>query len=107
MTPQRWAKIEELFEAASVLTGDARAALLARECADDAGLREEVERMLAADSLHSPAVRQAVAVGRGLVPPLTSIRCRRTMPISTTSPVIPATCTRSPTRTPYLPIRKK
>jgi tetratricopeptide (TPR) repeat protein/tRNA A-37 threonylcarbamoyl transferase component Bud32 len=67
MTPQRWAKIEELFEAASVLTGDARAALLARECADDAGLREEVERMLAADSLHSPAVRQAVAVGRGLV----------------------------------------
>src|SRR5579862_1126605 len=32
---------------------------------------------------------------------------QRTRPMSTTSPVTPAICTLSPTRTPYLPIRKK
>jgi serine/threonine protein kinase len=67
MTPQRWAKIEELFEAASVLTGDARAALLDRECGSDIHLRSEIARMLRADSIHSPAVREAVAAGRTLM----------------------------------------
>jgi tetratricopeptide (TPR) repeat protein len=67
MTPQRWSRIEELFEAASGLTGEARTALLDRECAADAGLREEIERMLGADSAASPAIRQAVAAGRTLV----------------------------------------
>jgi serine/threonine protein kinase len=67
MTPQRWTRIEELFEAASGLSGEARVALLDHECAGDAALRDEIERMLTADTARSPAVREAVAAGKALV----------------------------------------
>jgi serine/threonine protein kinase len=67
MTPQRWTRIEEVFEAATELNPEVRTAFLDRECAGDPELRAELERMLGADSLHSPAVREAVAAGRSLV----------------------------------------
>src|SRR5436190_81011 len=67
MTPQRWTRIEQLFEAASELSGDARTALLDRECAGDTALRREIERMLSADTARAPAVREAVAAGQALV----------------------------------------
>jgi serine/threonine protein kinase/tetratricopeptide (TPR) repeat protein len=67
MTPQRWTRIEELFDAASELSGDARVALLDRECAGDTGLRREIERMLGADTGGSRAIRDAIAAGQALV----------------------------------------
>jgi serine/threonine protein kinase len=66
MTPQRWTRIEQLFEAASGLAAEARTALLDRECDGDAALRTEIERMLDADTERSPAVREAVAGGKVL-----------------------------------------
>jgi hypothetical protein len=50
MTPERYARVCELFDAAVALPAAERAALLDRECAADAGLRAEVERMLAGDA---------------------------------------------------------
>lgn len=45
-----WARIRTLFEQALDLTDSARAAFLDQACADDPGLRVEVEAMLAADA---------------------------------------------------------
>src|ERR1043166_25364 len=66
MTPQRWSRIETLFEAAADLAPDARAALLNRECAGDAELRVEVERMLGADATRTTTIREAIAAGHAL-----------------------------------------
>jgi eukaryotic-like serine/threonine-protein kinase len=66
MTPQRWTRIEQLFEAASGLNADARAALLDRECAGDAMLRDEIEGMLVADTASTATIRDAVAAGKAL-----------------------------------------
>ncbi|HKY03264.1 MAG TPA: hypothetical protein VJQ56_00140, partial [Blastocatellia bacterium] len=46
MTPERWKKIEELFEAAADHRPEDRAAFLDRACGDDGELRAEVEQML-------------------------------------------------------------
>jgi serine/threonine protein kinase len=67
MTPQRWTRIEELFEAACELPADARTTLLDRECAGDPALRDEIERMLDADTATMPVVRDAVAAGQALI----------------------------------------
>src|SRR5690242_18840609 len=46
MTPERWKRIEKLYEAAIALSPDERAALLATACSDDASVRLEVEALL-------------------------------------------------------------
>lgn len=48
--PQRWRKLSSLFDRAVDLDPDARRALLDAECAGDSALREDIERMLAADT---------------------------------------------------------
>ena len=49
MTPERYARIVELFDAASDKSSGERAAFLAQACGDDTELRRQVEAMLAAD----------------------------------------------------------
>lgn len=59
MTPERWARIKEVFSAALEKSEDKRCDYLDGACGADALLREEVERLLAeqdAASLISPAV---------------------------------------------------
>ncbi|HKW98816.1 MAG TPA: protein kinase [Bryobacteraceae bacterium] len=48
MTAERWHQVRDLLYAASQLDAGARLAYLNANCADDAALREEVERLLAA-----------------------------------------------------------
>jgi tetratricopeptide (TPR) repeat protein/tRNA A-37 threonylcarbamoyl transferase component Bud32 len=67
MKGDRFQRCEELFHATVPLAGPEREAFLARSCADDPGLRAEVERLLAAhdragDFISSPA---AAAAGHG------------------------------------------
>lgn len=50
MQPERWTRVEGLFHRALDLGEVARAEFLTSECGDDAELRREVERLLAADS---------------------------------------------------------
>lgn len=61
MEGKRWARLRRIFEDASDLPVEARAAFLDGECAGDPELRDEVERMLASDTdapefLGTPAV---------------------------------------------------
>ena len=49
MSPERWHKINELFEAALEVPGGERAAFLTRACADDQELQQRVQAMLDAD----------------------------------------------------------
>jgi tetratricopeptide (TPR) repeat protein len=60
MTPERYARVCELFDRAEPLSPADRDQLLHAECGADASLRAEVERMLA----------HAGATGAGTVPPL-------------------------------------
>lgn len=46
LTPQRWHRIEQIFQAADDLEPEDRADFLARECVDDESLRREVEALL-------------------------------------------------------------
>jgi serine/threonine protein kinase len=50
MTPERYRRIEEVFQAASDHKPEARAEYLIQICGDDQDLRREVEAMLAADA---------------------------------------------------------
>lgn len=50
MTPEQWEKVTELFESASGLPLDKRAAFLDEHCRDDAELRREIESLLAAET---------------------------------------------------------
>jgi eukaryotic-like serine/threonine-protein kinase len=67
MTPERWARIKEIFRPALEMPETERRVFLDEACAADASLRDEVERLLAkedAPSLVSPAaelLRQAAA----------------------------------------------
>jgi serine/threonine protein kinase/Tol biopolymer transport system component len=47
MTPERWEKIESIFQAALDLSGEEREQFVRAECGDDAELRAEVERFIA------------------------------------------------------------
>lgn len=47
---ERYTRIQELFDAVVDLPPDERAALLEKQCRDDAALRQEVEALLAADA---------------------------------------------------------
>jgi non-specific serine/threonine protein kinase len=48
VTPERWQRVKELFRAALELEPAARAAFLEGACAEDPGLRSEVETLIAA-----------------------------------------------------------
>jgi serine/threonine protein kinase len=63
VTPERWAYVKALFAEASAQPADEREAFVARVCAGDAALRDEVWSLLrAADGSDSlPAVREAIA----------------------------------------------
>jgi serine/threonine protein kinase len=66
MTPERWLQVRNIFESAMELRPAEQAALLDRECADDAALRQEVDRLLSAEGkvqqefLEGPPAGQAV-----------------------------------------------
>src|SRR5215469_834723 len=47
METERWHKIEEIFQAAADCDPSARSSLLDSACGDDAGLKREVESLLA------------------------------------------------------------
>ena len=47
MSPERWRRLRDLFDAASALDGDDRVAFLERECAGDAEMRARLESLLA------------------------------------------------------------
>ncbi|MFN0124900.1 MAG: protein kinase domain-containing protein [Blastocatellia bacterium] len=51
MTPDRWQKIEALFNAALERAEPERAAFLDAECGADSGMRAQVERLLRADEM--------------------------------------------------------
>src|SRR5262245_31824870 len=69
MTPERWKKIEELFQAARLRqTVVERAAFLDGDCGTDAGLRAEVEQLLdAEDSARSFINTSAVKIAAGMI----------------------------------------
>ena len=52
MTAERWRQIGDLYDKALDCPPDERAALLDDACRNDAALRQEVEKMLAADAQH-------------------------------------------------------
>ena len=61
MSGAHWDRLQELFHRALEIVPDQRAAFLARECADDPALRDEVERLLSASDragsfIHEPAI---------------------------------------------------
>ncbi|MDE3164241.1 MAG: serine/threonine protein kinase, partial [Acidobacteriota bacterium] len=56
MTPQRWSRIKEVFAAARETAAPDRPAYLESACGSDAGLRAEVERLLATDD--APSLRR-------------------------------------------------
>src|SRR5262245_37013783 len=49
MAPERWQQVERIYHEAAARPLEERSSFLDRECAGDAGLRGEVERMLAVD----------------------------------------------------------
>jgi hypothetical protein len=61
MTPERYHRLTELFEAACERTGDARAAFLDEACAGDGVLRRAVEELLAADQKSRGLLEKSVA----------------------------------------------
>ena len=69
-TPERWARIEQLYHAALGLAANQRGSFLADACAGDDTLREEVESLLAHDGgaafLSTPAVSNSMPGGIGI-----------------------------------------
>jgi tRNA A-37 threonylcarbamoyl transferase component Bud32 len=57
MTPERWQRVSELYEAVLDRPAGEREAFLTDLCAGDTGLRREVESLLAQDDHHSPLDR--------------------------------------------------
>ena len=60
MNPPEWSRIEEVFLAAAVLSGQARTVFLNTACARNLELREEVESLLAAEAGGKGALTNAV-----------------------------------------------
>src|SRR2546421_2752392 len=68
MTPERWQRIEDLFQSARTRTPAERAAFLDGACGTDAELRAEVEALLQAeDSAGSFINTSAVKVAAGML----------------------------------------
>ncbi len=63
MTPERWAQIEDLFHRAADCAAGERAALLDDCCKEDEELRQQVERLLAADESASHEIKAAFRDG--------------------------------------------
>lgn len=61
MTPQRWQRLEELFEAAVALPPAQRAAFLSTNCQGDEALLAELEQMLEADGDGGEDLRRLVS----------------------------------------------
>ena len=59
MTPERWWRIKEIYQAAAERSPEERDGYLAEACGADAGLRQEVERMLRHGSGEGPLDRPA------------------------------------------------
>ena len=64
MTPERWQKLNDLFEAAAELERGPRAIFLDNACAGDPALRQELESLLASDArkwrlIETPAIEAA------------------------------------------------
>jgi hypothetical protein len=68
MTPERWRHVTEVFHNALACDPALRTAFLERACADEADVREEVDRLLAAHQAAGPFGDAPVAAfdGRGL-----------------------------------------
>ena len=67
MTPERFARISQLYSEAAELVSEARTAYLAQACAGDEKLRHEVESLLAeedlvGDFMGAPALKDAAAL---------------------------------------------
>jgi serine/threonine protein kinase/tetratricopeptide (TPR) repeat protein len=62
---ERWERLQELFHRALALAPGERLALLERECAVDASLRAEVERLLAAHDRAGGFIDRPAAAGLG------------------------------------------
>jgi len=61
MTPDRWQQIEKIYHSALDVAESDRSAFIEKVCAGDAGLRREVESLLASDGqavdfIESPAL---------------------------------------------------
>ncbi len=67
MDRERWRRVEEIFHRAVELDGERRAAWLDQACAGDAGLRTEIEELLASDRQAGDAIESAVAGGARLL----------------------------------------
>ena len=68
MTPERWKRVDELFNAALDLAAEQRAAYLQDVCGDDTELRQQVEHYLerfeqAGDFIEAPAAATASLLG--------------------------------------------
>ena len=60
-SPERWHRVEEIFQNALDLPASDRAQYVMRECGDDAALRAEVESLLAAASEPSTLIEDSVS----------------------------------------------
>ena len=61
MTPERWSQVKELFYAALDLSREERAPFLERECAGDAQLRADLDKLLEAHERPEPFLEQSAA----------------------------------------------
>ena len=59
MTPERWQRVKEVYQSATERPSEERDGYLAEACGADAGLRQEVERMLRHSSGEGPLDRPA------------------------------------------------
>ncbi|HTR49715.1 MAG TPA: serine/threonine-protein kinase [Kofleriaceae bacterium] len=67
MTPERWNRVEEMFEAALALAADERDAFLDRSCDGDRELRDEVAALLRDAGDARAELQHAVAAEIGLI----------------------------------------
>jgi serine/threonine protein kinase len=72
MTPERWRQVTGIFHAALERKADDRDAFVAAQCGDDAGLRRDVEEMLAAHQRPGPFSGSA-SLGRAALAPGTRL----------------------------------
>jgi eukaryotic-like serine/threonine-protein kinase len=63
LTPERWARIEELFYRAAECEPERRSALLDESCGHDPELRQEVESLLSCQKSAGDHLRDAVSAG--------------------------------------------
>jgi eukaryotic-like serine/threonine-protein kinase len=67
MTPERWKKVEEVFESALEQAPEERSAYLTRACAGDESLREQVETLIASYEEAGSFIEDP-ALGTGVLP---------------------------------------